>query len=927
MRTICRRGLSALLSLLLAGQLIPASLAASPQPAAAGDVAITQETFPDPKFRQWLTQEENLGGFGADGLLTAEELSEIRRMDVSHLGLTSLEGIEVFTALERLNCGGNRLTELDLRQNRALAYLYCAYNQLERLDLTGLDRLVSLNCDGNRLTMLTLKDCTALEVLYCQNNRLTALDVSDSTRLQFLSAFDNQLTSMDLTQLPELEFVNLDTNRLTTLDLSQNQQLYPAGGGFAVQNNLLQTLTLPHQAGLQVSPASYAQQEPQTGYERVRWYTDSGYLHPVSGDLPAQGQTLYAKRLANDYVIHFSANGGSGSMASQPAVWDTPLTLSANQFTRRGYTFAGWENTYGDGQTYTDGQEVTNLAGKFQGSRATLYARWTPVTYTVTFDANGGSGSMSSQGHTYDQSAALPECTLTAPGDLEFAGWALEAGGPVRYRDGSGVRNLTATQGEAVTLYAVWRTPIEDQYRERLETVLSQYRAEDYTTQDWSALTTLHADALAEIAGASDADEMQRICQQAEQAMARVPASQVRAQTAADAWRSAHSAVIRQIDSRAVDEGSAAQLQEAALQAAGGLTVDFVADVHADLTAPADQEQVAALAAKAVQDTLQGLTRLSDAAAWAVKLDGLSTRAMAEVTSLYQSAYEAAVRGAQEHAAQLTGELIGALETRAALARQKQQAAAQLHMDYQGYDLEQYSEAGRTSLSELLRTGLASLESADSSGAVAARLSKVQRDFAAVPTQAQEDASASLPFTDVDESDWCYDAVAYVHARGIMNGYADQTFGPQRQISRAQLAQVLYNLEGRPQVSSAAEGCTDLTPGAWYESAVSWAVESGILSGYADGRMQPNRSVSRQQLAAMLYRYARHKGYDTSPRAELDGYRDAGQAAAYAQEALQWAVALGIVNGTSGTTLSPNASASRAQSAAMLMRFCESPSL
>lgn len=219
------------------------------------------------------------------------------------------------------------------------------------------------------------------------------------------------------------------------------------------------------------------------------------------------------------------------------------------------------------------------------------------------------------------------------------------------------------------------------------------------------------------------------------------------------------------------------------------------------------------------------------------------------------------------------------------------------------------------------------LESADSSGAVTARLAKAQRELKSVPDLEQEAHPPVWPFTDVSDTDWCYDAVAYVYERGIMNGYSQDTFGPQNRLSRAQLAQILYNLEGRPQTDSVSGSYGDLTPGAWYEDAISWAVKSGVLSGYADGNMRPNQAVSRQQLAAMLYRYAQHKGSDVSQSADLDGFQDRDQVAAYAQAPLQWAVAAGIVNGTSADTLSPNGSASRAQTAVMLMRFCDFTSL
>lgn len=109
---------------------------------------------------------------------------------------------------------------------------------------------------------------------------------------------------------------------------------------------------------------------------------DPTFTQPITGPVSAQGQTLYAQWLPNDYTIYYQANGGSGNMAEQHAVWNTPVTLAPNGFSRTGYTFGGWEDRYGDGQTYSDGQEVTNLAGEIQGDRVTLYAQWNPISYT-----------------------------------------------------------------------------------------------------------------------------------------------------------------------------------------------------------------------------------------------------------------------------------------------------------------------------------------------------------------------------------------------------------------------------------------------------------------------------------------------------------------------------------------------------------------
>ena len=923
MRPLCKRSFCTLLSLLLLWQLIPPLRVAATKPAVQEAVTITQDIFPDSKFRQWLANPEHLNGYGADGIFTAEELSAIRKMDVSRQGIASLKGIEVFTSLEQLICGYNQLTQLDVRKNRSLTYLYCAFNRIEQLDLSGLHKLTALNCAGNTLTSLNLAGCTALEVVYCRNNRLTAVNFSDNTRLKLMDVFDNQLTRVDLSMLKDLEFAYLDHNFLIELDLSQNASLDPVHGGFTAQNNFLNTITLPVRADLLVAPRFYSEQNPKTGYERVEWYEDAQHSRPIKGSIQASGQTLYAKWLPNDYVIRFAANGGSGTMPDQAAVWDTPLALLPNQFSRYGYRFVGWENTYGNGKSYQDEQEVSNLAGKYQGERITLFAKWAPVTYTVAFDANGGNGAMNSQIYTYDQAAALPECTLTAPEGKEFAGWSSTAEGPVRYQDRGEVRNLTASQGETVTLYAIWRDPIENEYLGQLESVFSQYPADNYTAQDWNALVEIHSDAVEKISAAVNSDQMQAIVSQAGQAMSKIPTCDSRAQAVVNAWRSDHSMVLQQSGNQAVNEASAAEIYENALLAGSGITTSFTAEVHKDLTTPADQERITALALQVAEESLQSLSQLADAAAWADTLNGLSVRSLSEVTSSWQPTYEKAVQEAVPHTQNLTQELVESLRLRASLALEKQQAVAQLHMEYRSYDFNLYSDQGKRDLEEILHAGLSSIEAASTTGSIAGLLKKSQMDLQVIPDKVQEANPSPLPFADIKSDDWYYNAVLYVYKRKIMNGYSTTVFRPDRQISRAHLAQILYNLEGRPAVAGSISGYQDTVPGAWYEDAVTWAVQNNILSGYADGFMRPNRSITRQQLATMLYRYAQSRGYDVSQRAGLDSYEDSNQVASYAEDALQWATAVGIVNGTSSSMLSPAGNASRAQSAVILMRFCE----
>ena len=179
---------------------------------------------------------------------------------------------------------------------------------------------------------------------------------------------------------------------------------------------------------------------------------------------------------------------------------------------------------------------------------------------------------------------------------------------------------------------------------------------------------------------------------------------------------------------------------------------------------------------------------------------------------------------------------------------------------------------------------------------------------------------APLPFPDVTEGDWFYDAVRYAYETGLMDGVGDSLFAPNSDTTRAQLVTILYRLEGEPEVSGTS-GFTDVEAGTWYTDAVAWAAQNGIVNGVSDTEFAPGDDITREQLAAILYRYAACQGYDVSQRADLSGFGDAESISGYAQEALSWAHAQGLVLGFEDGSLRPQGTASRAQIAAVLMRF------
>lgn len=176
------------------------------------------------------------------------------------------------------------------------------------------------------------------------------------------------------------------------------------------------------------------------------------------------------------------------------------------------------------------------------------------------------------------------------------------------------------------------------------------------------------------------------------------------------------------------------------------------------------------------------------------------------------------------------------------------------------------------------------------------------------------------PFVDVTEDKWYYDAVAYVYQQGIMVGMSETTFEPNTTVNRAQVVQMLYNLEGQPQVSGDS-GFSDIWDGQWYAKAVAWASANDVVAGYEDGTFRPTRAVTREEFAQILYNYAKFKGYGLSASADLGKFPDSGQVSSWAETALGWANGNGLINGHDDGRLDPKGSTIRAQAASILMNF------
>ena len=184
-----------------------------------------------------------------------------------------------------------------------------------------------------------------------------------------------------------------------------------------------------------------------------------------------------------------------------------------------------------------------------------------------------------------------------------------------------------------------------------------------------------------------------------------------------------------------------------------------------------------------------------------------------------------------------------------------------------------------------------------------------------------EFTNGKLPFTDVRESDWFYEDVAFAYENGLFAGTSDTTFSPNASMTRAMLVTVLYRLEGQPAVNGRS-GFSDVQYNGYYEDAVTWAADNGIVNGTSTTTFSPNVNVTREQMAAILYRYAQYKKYNTAASSSLNGFTDQASVSGYAAASLEWAVAEKLVNGSNGK-LMPTGNATRAQVAAILHRFVE----
>ncbi|NLG52727.1 MAG: S-layer homology domain-containing protein, partial [Clostridiales bacterium] len=175
------------------------------------------------------------------------------------------------------------------------------------------------------------------------------------------------------------------------------------------------------------------------------------------------------------------------------------------------------------------------------------------------------------------------------------------------------------------------------------------------------------------------------------------------------------------------------------------------------------------------------------------------------------------------------------------------------------------------------------------------------------------------PFTDVSENDWFYDSVRFVNENGLFAGVSSKEFAPHDTMTRGMLVTVLHRLAGKPQAS--ASKFTDAPAGAWFADAVAWASENSIVNGIGNNKFAPNRAITREEMAVIMYNYAKSKGLDVSGKGDLTKFTDGNKVSAWAADAMSWAISVGLISGRGNGRLDPGGKATRAENAAIIQRF------
>ena len=598
--------------------------------------------------------------------------------------------------------------------------------------------------------------------------------------------------------------------------------------------------------------------------------------------LDADGEAVLGQKC----TVTLETNGGALPGGNSP--FESVVGAALPTPTKTGYTFTGW---------YTDsdcsGEPVNEIPTPSSGSAdITLYAGWSGNTYTVTFNANGGNGTMANQSFTYGTPQKLTANAFSCLGKT-FAGWNTTADGTgTTYTDGQQISNLTADLNGVVTLYAQWTA---NSYQVTLNTnggtiadgkgvtsytygvgatLPTEITRSNYSFQGWYEDAGFTGEPVTEITGTDTGDKTYYAKWQYDPPY--IPPTKTPSQQALDKIESAKD----------------------------GDTVEITLSTG---NTKLDKEVFEELAGQDI--TL--VVKLSGGVGWTV--NGRDIPQNANLTDIDMGVSMNTSSIPVDLINMVTGEM-GTVQMTLAHDGEfgfTMTLTAPVGTENKGLwaNLYHYNTTQKQMLFE-------TAAQVDASGNVALKLSHAS-EYAIV----LDEKSHELPFTDTTKGTWYQGAVEYVYRNGIMTGTSATTFEPGITLSRAMVAQILYNLEGQPDISEENLGYPygDVDAEAWYGDAVYWARINGVATGYEDNTFRPDKAVTREELAQMLYNYAKYKEIILPAVGDLSKFPDGDEVSSWAKTAMSWATGLKVINGYEDNTLRPSGNTTRAEAASMIM--------
>lgn len=653
------------------------------------------------------------------------------------------------------------------------------------------------------------------------------------------------------------------------------------------------------------------------GYEFGGWYSDSNFSGSAVTSVTA-GQTYYAKWVR---AITFDGNGATGgSMAVQQVTeGDNTTTLTSNAFTKIGYTFTGW-NTVADG---TGTSYVADAVASTVPNSTTLYAQWTPNTYTIQFNGGtGANGFTASATATYDQPVTLTANGFTMAGK-NFAGWATSQekanAGTVEYSDQTEVLNLA--ESGTVTLYAVWTdkqvldpdltdtvvtyngqpqkfhvdgTYTVKYYQNRVE-VTAPTNAGIYDVEISRAEDDTYAAYHGRVVGGLVINKASLTIKADDQSI-RVGNELPQFTYTVSGWQGSDGDTVTIEGVSAVcTNADANTVGDYTITVSGPATIDNYTITYVDGTLTVSKRSSGGSSSSGSSSSTTTETEKNPDGSTTTTVTDKKTGTVTETTK-FKDGSTLVVETKKDGTITTTETAKNGVKVRT--------------VDEPGEDV-----TATVTIPRSVGEAVVTIPADVGYGTVAVDADTGEIVKLSVPTEAgmtvKLDGSAelvlvdrSLDFTDTNNH-WAEDAIDFATAHELFAGTSDTTFSPDSSMTRAMLMTVLARFDGQ-----------DTTGGAvWYDKAMAWAKENGISDG-----SNPDGNITREQFATMLWRYA---GSPAVSGMALNEFGDSASVNGYAVDAMRWAVSSGIIGGTDAGLLMPQGNATRAQVATMLMRFVE----